>query len=438
MSLLKHVGNEENGKSSQGSASDKQTSDSTQHSSQQGFSHSDMQRVQQRFLSELDPSMDITRPEEVRRTIQEIYEQILAEENIVLDRLGRARLFEQIAAEILGYGPLQPILEDRTATEIMVNGPKHIYIEREGKIYRVPITFEDNDHLMRIINRILDPLGISVDEQHPYASARLPDGSRVYIIIPPASLIGPVLTIRKLRIDNPVTIEEIQSGLFSSNPEALHYVAQCVQQKKNIIISGGMGSGKTTLVNFLSSFFDSSDRIFTVEDVAELLIRDEHVISLEASPPTGEGRSAITCNDLLVASMQMRPDRIILGEIKDYSGPILLQYFSSCNGLITTINSDSIYGVVSRLEQIIQMSGYFIPQKTTLNRLGSSIDLIIHLEKFRDGSRKIITIGELSPASQEGLEIRELYRYVLSKAETGKITGKLTPTGEPPIFMNQV
>src|SRR4030066_185196 len=214
-------------------------------------------RVQNRLLSELDPSMDITRVNEVRSTIQDLFEQVLAEENIVLSRPERQRLFEQISAEILGFGPLQPLLEDETITEVMVNGAKNIYIERAGKIIRVPVSFESDEHVMRIIDRIVAPLGRRIDESSPYVDARLPDGSRVNAIIPPISLVGPVLTIRKF-FKNPMTLEQlIQFG--SITPDALQFLKACVESRLNIIISGGTGSGKTTLLNILSPFLPDDD-----------------------------------------------------------------------------------------------------------------------------------------------------------------------------------
>src|SRR5512136_2051401 len=240
-------------------------------------------RVQNKLLAGLDPQMDVTRVNDVRRTIQELFEQILNEENIVLSRPERARLFEQIAAEILGLGPLQPLLEDETITEVMVNGAKNVYIERKGKVLRVPVTFENNDHVMRIIDRIVAPLGRRIDESSPYVDARLPDGSRVNAVIPPISLVGPVLTIRKFS-KIPITIEQLIS-FCTITPEALQFFKACVESKLNIIISGGTGSGTTTLLNILSKFIPGDERIITVENAAELQLRQEHVVTLESRPP---------------------------------------------------------------------------------------------------------------------------------------------------------
>jgi len=290
MSLLKRIEQGQGGNSSSGSGGSGQSSNNNQGgessrlsslqarrvnapiTSPQAGSYFDLKtRVQNKLLSELDPSMDITRTDEVRRTIQDLFEQILAEENIVLSRPERARLFEQIAAEILGFGPLQPLLEDDTITEIMVNGAKNIYIERKGKVHRVPVTFENNDHVMRIIDRIVAPLGRRIDESSPYVDARLPDGSRVNAVIPPISLVGPILTIRKFS-RNPITVEQlIQFGSISQ--EAIQFLKACVEARLNIVISGGTGSGKTTFLHILSGFIPGDERIITIENAAELQLR---------------------------------------------------------------------------------------------------------------------------------------------------------------------
>ncbi|MCZ2123697.1 MAG: Flp pilus assembly complex ATPase component TadA, partial [Anaerolineales bacterium] len=261
-------------------------------------------RVQNKLLAEIDPSMDISKTEEVKKTIQDLFEQILTEENIVLSRPERARLFEQIAAEILGLGPLQTLLEDDSITEIMVNGPKNIFIERKGKIHRVPITFEGNDHVMRIIDRIVAPLGRRIDESSPYVDARLQDGSRVNAVIPPISLVGPVLTIRKFS-KNPISVDQlIQFGSISQ--EAVQFLKACVESRLNIIISGGTGSGKTTLLNVMSSFIPGDERIITIENAAELQLRQEHVVTLESRPPNIEGRGEVTIRDLVINALRMR------------------------------------------------------------------------------------------------------------------------------------
>src|SRR3972149_648667 len=252
-------------------------------------SYSDLKvLVQNRLLAELDPTMDVSKLDEVSRTIQELFEQILVEENIVLTRPERQRLLESITDEILGFGPLQPLLADRTVTEIMVNGYKNVYVERAGKLYRAPVKFESDEHVMRIIDRIVAPLGRRVDEQSPYVDARLPDGSRVNAVIPPISLVGPVLTIRMFSKD-PISIDQL-IGFNSVTQDAITFLKACVEANLNIVISGGTGSGKTTLLNVLSTFIPADQRIVTIENAAELQMRQEHVVTLETRPPNIEGR----------------------------------------------------------------------------------------------------------------------------------------------------
>ena len=259
-------------------------------------------RVQNKLIGGLDPTIDVTLTGEVRRTIQELFEQILNEENIVLSRPERARMFEQIAAEILGFGPLQTLLEDESITEVMVNGAKNIYIERKGKIIRVPIAFESNEHVMRIVDRIVSPLGRRIDESSPYVDARLPDGSRVNVIIPPISLVGPVITIRKFA-RSPITIENlIEFGTLT--PESIDFLKACVESRINIVISGGTGSGKTTLLNILSQFIPADERILTVENAAELQLRQEHVVTLESRPPNIEGKGEVTIRQLVINALR--------------------------------------------------------------------------------------------------------------------------------------
>jgi pilus assembly protein CpaF len=259
----------------------------------------------------------------VRRTIEEMYDTILAQESIILSRSERQRLFEQIVAEILGYGPIEPLLADETITEVMVNGAENIYIERKGKIEKVNTSFESDEHLMRIIDRIVAPLGRRIDESSPYVDARLPDGSRVNAIIPPLSLTGPVLTIRKFaRI--PFTVENL-IDFGTVTPEAVEFLKACVVARLNIIISGGTGSGKTTLLNVLSGFIPNDERIITIENAAELQLRQEHVVTLESRPPNIEGKGEVTIRDLVINSLRMRPDRIVVGECRGGEALDMLQ-----------------------------------------------------------------------------------------------------------------
>jgi pilus assembly protein CpaF len=394
-------------------------------------------RVQNKLLAELDPSTDVTRTDEVRRTIQELFEQILAEENIVLSRPERARLFEQIAAEILGFGPLQPLLEDETITEIMVNGAKNIYIERKGKIHRVPVTFENNDHVLRIIDRIVAPLGRRIDEASPYVDARLPDGSRVNAVISPISLVGPVLTIRKFA-RNPITLDQmIQWGTLTQ--ESLQFLKACVEARLNIVISGGTGSGKTTFLNVLSTFIPNDERIVTIENAAELQLRQEHVVTLESRPPNIEGRGEVTIRALVINALRMRPDRIIVGEIRDEAALDMLQAMNTGHdGSMTTLHSNSPRDSLARLETMTLMAGMDLPSRAIREQVASAINLIVHQERMRDGSRKIVNITEINGMEGDVITMTDIFLFEQTGVENGQIVGRLRPTGLRPKFMDRI
>jgi pilus assembly protein CpaF len=394
-------------------------------------------RVQNRLLSELDPSMDITHTAEVRNTIQDLFEQVLAEENIVLSRPEKQRLFEQISAEILGYGPIQTLLEDDTITEVMVNGAKNIYIERAGKIIRVPVAFESDEHVLRIIDRIVAPLGRRIDESSPYVDARLPDGSRVNAVIPPISLVGPVLTVRKFA-KNPITLEQlIEYGTIT--PEALQFLKACVESKLNLVISGGTGSGKTTLLNILSQFIPADERIVTVENAAELQLRQEHVVTLESRPPNIEGRGEVTIRQLVINCLRMRPDRIIVGEIRDEAALDMLQAMNTGHdGSMTTAHSNSPRDTLARLETMVMMAGMELPVRAIREQVSSAIDLIVHEERLRDGTRKLVNITEVSGMEGDVITMTDIFVFEQSGFEGGKIIGRLRPTGLRPKFMDKI
>jgi pilus assembly protein CpaF len=394
-------------------------------------------RVQNRLLSELDPSMDITRTGEVRNTIQDLFEQVLAEENIVLSRPEKQRLFEQISAEILGYGPIQTLLEDDTITEVMVNGAKNIYIERAGKIIRVPVAFESDEHVLRIIDRIVAPLGRRIDESSPYVDARLPDGSRVNAVIPPISLVGPVLTVRKFA-KNPITLEQlIEYGTIT--PEALQFLKACVESRLNLVISGGTGSGKTTLLNILSQFIPTDERIVTVENAAELQLRQEHVVTLESRPPNIEGRGEVTIRQLVINCLRMRPDRIIVGEIRDEAALDMLQAMNTGHdGSMTTAHSNSPRDTLARLETMVMMAGMELPVRAIREQVSSAIDLIVHQERMRDGTRKVVNITEVSGMEGDVITMTDIFVFEQSGFEGGKIIGRLRPTGLRPKFMDKI
>jgi len=393
--------------------------------------------VQNKLLAELDPSMDVSQTAEVRRTIEELFENILAEERIVLSRPERRRLFEQIVAEILGLGPIEPLLADDSITEIMVNGAKQIYVERKGKIYREPTSFESDDHLMRIIDRIVAPLGRRIDESSPYVDARLPDGSRVNAVIPPISLVGPVLTIRKFARD-PITVQQmIDYGTLTA--ESVEFLKACVIGKINTVISGGTGSGKTTLLNVLSGFIPNDERIVTIENAAELQLRQEHVVTLESRPPNIEGRGEVTIQNLVVNSLRMRPDRIIVGEIRDKEALDMLQAMNTGHeGSMTTAHSNSPRDTLSRIETMTLMAGVELPIVAIREQVSSALELVVHLDRLRDGTRKVTHISEIQGMEGDVITMTDIFVFEQTGFEDGKVIGRLRPTGLRPRFLDKI
>ena len=394
-------------------------------------------RVQNKLLSGLDPTTDTKKIAEVRKTIQELFEQILTEENIVLSRPERARMFEQIAAEITGFGPLQILLEDETVTEIMVNGAKNIYVERSGKIFRAPVAFENNEHVNRIIERIVAPLGRRIDKSSPYVDARLPDGSRVNAVIPPISLVGPILTIRKFS-KKPITVEQL-IGYGTITPEAVEFLRACVIARINIIVSGGTGSGKTTFLNVLSGFIPSDERILTIENAAELQLRQEHVVTLESRPMNIEGKGEISIRDLVINALRMRPDRIVVGECRGDEALDMLQAMNTGHdGSLTTAHSNSPRDTLSRLETMVMMAGMDLPVRAIREQISSAVDLVVHQERMRDGTRKIVNITEVSGMEGDIITTTDLFVFEQMGFENGKIIGRLRPTGLRPKFMERI
>ena len=394
-------------------------------------------RVQNCLLSELDPSMDVSKIAEVRKTIQGLFEQILVEESIVLSRQERHRLFEQIVAEIIGFGPLQPLLEDESITEVMVNGAKNIYVERKGRLTRVPMAFESDEHVMRIIDRIVAPLGRRIDESSPYVDARLPDGSRVNAVIPPISLVGPTLTIR-IFSKIPITVEQlIEFG--SITPESLQFLKACVQARLNIVVSGGTGSGKTTMLNILSTFIPGDERIVTIENAAELQLRQEHVVTLESRPANIEGRGEVTIQNLVVNSLRMRPDRIVVGEIRDGAALDMLQAMNTGHdGSMTTAHSNGPRDTISRIETMSLMAGFDLPVRAIREQISSAVDLIVHSERLRDGSRKTTFITEVVGMEGDVVTLTDLFAFEQTGYEDGVVAGRLRPTGLRPKFMDKI
>ncbi len=390
--------------------------------------------VQNRLLAELDSTMDVSKVDEVSQTIQELFEQIMTEENIVLTRPERQRLLDNITDEILGFGPLQPLLADPTVTEIMVNGYQQVYVERGGKLFRTAVKFESDEHVMRIIDRIVAPLGRRVDEQSPYVDARLPDGSRVNAVIPPISLIGPVLTIRMFSKD-PISIEQLVA-FNSITQESIQFLKACVEANLNIIISGGTGSGKTTLLNVLSTFIPEDQRIVTIENAAELQMRQEHVVTLETRPPNIESKGEISAQQLVVNALRMRPDRIIVGEIRSGEALDMLQAMNTGHeGSMTTAHANSPRDVISRIETMTLMAGYDLPIRAIREQIASAIDLIVHVDRMRDGTRKVTNIVEVVGMEGEVVTLTDLFVFEQTGFEEDKVVGQLRSTGLRPSFM---
>jgi pilus assembly protein CpaF len=395
-------------------------------------------RVQNKLLSELDQhAMDVTRKQEVREHIEELFNAILADESMVLARSERQNLFEAIVAEILGFGPLEPLLADESITEIMVNGPKNIFIEQKGNITRANATFESDEHVMRIIDRIVAPLGRRIDESSPLVDARLPDGSRVNAVIRPISLVGPTITIRKF-FKKPLMVDDLVR-LGSMTKEMAEFLRACIVSRLNIIVSGGTGSGKTTLLNVLSSFIPNNERIVTIENAAELQLRQEHVVTLESRPPNIEGKGAITIQDLVVNALRMRPDRIVVGECRSGEALDMLQAMNTGHdGSLTTLHANSPRDALARLEVMCLMSGMDLPVRAIREQVASAVDMICQQSRLRDGSRKIEKVSEVQGMEGEIITMSDIFEFEQTGIEGGKIIGRIRPTGLRPKFIDRI
>ncbi|MBI4788166.1 MAG: CpaF family protein [Chloroflexi bacterium] len=394
-------------------------------------------RLQQKIVAELDPKLDLSKTDQVRRTIEELFNSFLAQEEVVLARAERMRLFDEIMSEILGFGPLEKLLQDPTIDEIMVNGPRNIYIERRGKIEKVPLSFDTDSHVSRIIDRIVSPLGRRVDESAPYVDARLPDGSRVNIIIPPIALCGPTITIRKFA-RSPFTIDDLtKRGTWT--PEFVTFSKACVEAKLNVIISGGTGSGKTTTLNIFSSFIPSDERIITIENAAELQLRQEHVISLESRPPNIEGRGEVSMRDLVINALRMRPDRIIVGEVRGGEALDMLQAMNTGHeGSMSTVHANSPRDSLYRLETMVLMAGVELPLKAIRQQIAGALDLIVQIERMRDGTRRVTNVCEVQGMEGDVIVTQEVFKFEHAGIQDGKVLGKLKATGVRPKFMEKI
>ncbi|MCC7107443.1 MAG: CpaF family protein [Chloroflexi bacterium] len=393
-------------------------------------------RVQKRLVAELNPSMDMRGPQ-VRLMIENLFNDILAEENVPLPRLERQRLFDAVLAELLAFGPIEPLLHDDTVTEIMINGPVQVWVERKGRLEETDIKFEDDDHVRRIIDRIIAPLGRRCDEASPMVDARLPDGSRVNAIIPPLSLVGPVVTIRKFSRE-PLTIKNlIEFGTLTQ--EVADFLGACVKGKLNVIVSGGTGSGKTTLLNILSGYIPPDERIITIEDAAELQLRQRHVVTLEKRPPNIEGAGEVPIRQLVLNALRMRPDRLVVGEVR---GPEALDMLQAMNtghdGSMTTLHSNSPRDTLARMETLVLMSGVDLPHRAIREQITSAVDLLIHQERMFDGSRRVVNLTEVQGMENDVIVLQDIFAFQQQGIEGRRITGRLVPVGVRPKFLSKL
>jgi pilus assembly protein CpaF len=390
-------------------------------------------RVQRRLLTEADGEVDLSHIPQMHQMIESLFNKVLSEENLLYTRAVRARLLDWVISDILGFGPLEPLLQEPTITEVMVNGYDNVYIERYGKVEITRVTFENEAHLMRIIDRIVAPLGRRVDESSPMVDARLPNGYRVNVIIPPLSLIGPMLTIRKFA-QTPYTAQDlVANGTLTTS--LVNFLKACVEARVNIVISGGTGSGKTTLLNVVSAFIPSTERIITIEDIAELQLKQEHVGRLEKRPSNVEGKGEVTIRQLVINSLRMRPDRIIVGEARGGEALDMLQAMNTGHdGSMTTIHSNSPRDTLRRIETMVLMAGLELPLKAIREQVSSAIELIIHMERLRDGTRKVVHVAEVQGMEGDTILMQDLFLFDQTGIQNGRVIGSLKSTGLRPKF----
>ena len=373
-------------------------------------------------------------PEQRQQAIQDRLAEALARTKLTLSDSIRDRLLREIFDEITGYGPLQPLLDDPDITEIMVNGPNKIYVEKKGHLERTNIVFEDNLHILKIIDRIVLPLGRHIDSDSPMVDARLPDGSRVNAVIPPCAVDGASLTIRKFRKEKLSIVQMIE---FNSLTQGMaDFLRACVLGRLNILISGGTGSGKTTFLNVLSGFIPEEERIVTIEDAAELQLQQDHVVRLETKLANVEGRGVVSVRELVRNSLRMRPDRIIVGECRGGEALDMLQAMNTGHdGSLTTIHANSPRDALSRLETLVLMAGMDLPLKIVRQQISSAVDVIVQMSRLRDGTRKITAITEVAGMEGDVVVLSDIFKYTQTGVDAeGKILGQVKPTGIRPLF----
>jgi len=393
-------------------------------------------RVQRKLLAESEGEPDLQHQPRLAQSIETHFNQLLAEESLVFTRADRARLLEWVSADILGYGPLEPLLGDEAITEVMVNGPGRVYIERRGLIEESEVVFENEAHLRRIIDRIVSPLGRRVDESSPMVDARLPNGYRVNATIPPLALDGSTLTIRKFA-QTPYTAQDlIANGTLT--PQLVAFLKACVEARVNTVISGGTGTGKTTLLNVVSAFVPAHERIITIEDTAELQLKREHIVRLEYRPANVEGQGEVTIRQLVINALRMRPDRIVVGEARGGEALDMLQAMNTGHdGSLTTIHSNSPRDTLRRIETMVLMAGMELPHRAIREQLASAIELVVHLDRMRDGTRKVVQVSEVQGMEGESIVMQDLFVFQQTGVRNGRVAGELKPTGLRPKFADK-
>jgi pilus assembly protein CpaF len=368
--------------------------------------------------------------DDIKTWLQQAY----TDTNLNLEEAARAKLFREVLAELVGYGPLQPLLDDHEISEIMVCGPRQVYVERNGELLDTKISFRDDDHVMRIIDRILNPLGRQVNYDSPIADARLPDGSRVNIAIPPVVIDGPVITIRKF-LRNYYGVEQlIELGTLTTY--MAEFLQACVVSRLNIIITGNTSSGKTTLLNILTGYIPGKERIITIEDAAELQLQQKYIVRMETKSPNVDGIGSVSTRDLVRNALRMRPDRIVIGEVRSGEALDMLQAMNTGHeGSLTTLHANSPRDAISRLETMALMAGLEVPLPAIRKQIVSAIDLIVHMQRLSDGSRKIVRISELPRMEGEVATLSDIFVFEKTSVDPdGKILGDMRATGLRPIF----
>ena len=395
--------------------------------------------IHRKLIERLDfSSIDLVDQDILGREIGRIVENLIAEESTPLSTPEKDSLIVDIMHETFGLGPIEPLLSDPDISDILVNRYNQVYVEKFGKLHKVDVTFRDDNHLLQIIDRIVSKIGRRVDESSPYVDARLPDGSRVNAIIPPLSLDGPVLSIRRFGVDPLKMSDIIAFGSLTSNMARI--LEGCVKSRLNILVSGGTGSGKTTLLNILSEYIPNDERIVTIEDSAELQLKQEHIVRLETRPPNIEGKGEVSQRDLVRNTLRMRPDRIIVGEVRGGEALDMLQAMNTGHdGSISTIHSNSARDALSRLETMVLMAGMDLPERAIREQIASAVNVVVHLTRLSDGGRKLVSISEITGMEGQTIVMQDIFVYEKKGIGPDKrVIGEFVPTGVRPWFMEKL